>query len=293
MAGLLILLHACIKEDLSGCGITTLEVHYVNNAMNPDSYLTEVNKLDLFVFDHKGRMIDRIIKEGVRLNSSNPVFRITLPYQSGSFHFVVWGNLNEDYDFLEQEQLTIENARLSLKVNDNQVLRHPAALYHGKLAANLIAGETHKIVLMKNTNKITVAVKGLLPETGWNEDSNLTCRIESTNGNYKFDNSLADNRRIIYIPETLVEETSLISDFVVMRMFPEDNTRLKIVSAAGNEREKVWFDQHLPSLILKNPNLNLDRDDYFYVEIVWDRSSMTATVMINGWIVYEQGGIIG
>jgi hypothetical protein len=311
ISALFFLMQGCVTDDLSICGIS-VHFRYTKNLDGVDKFSSSINKVNLYVFDTDGYFIQEYAVEKDTLPQD---FTIYVNLTPGTYDFVAWGNLGEDYEILstfEKGVTHIDDLQLSLKRQpDNMVLLdtdRPDPLYHGGLfrqeifATDLQFNQTMLIDMMKDTKEVKVILHGLAITKAAGTD--YDCTITSKNGDYKFDNSITgDAHQLQYIPQTAVnDENSLVSDFVIMREFNTagiTNSRL-IINRLGDlaeaEGSEVLNEDLRPYLLaaetgnylaaragtLDSP-ADLDIWDKFTIDLFFDETMGTVSISVNGW----------
>jgi hypothetical protein len=297
---LLLLMQACIKDDLSECGVT-VRYQYTQNIEGVDKFASEIKKINLFVFDSDGLFLTEYTADEKELNYTHAT-NLNIP--PGTYDLVCWGNLSDDFDFqqplFEKGKTSIKEAILSLKRANNIVQNPPQPLFFGSLTQIQIQPALQRkqiltIDMMKDTKKIRIIAKGF-PEQEIAENQ-FECHITSINGDYKFDNSINGNEKLRYVPQTSVnEEKQLLFDFVTMRELNDGSTQSKLIFTYHplNKEKEELFSANLSEILLSvSKTKNLDIEDSFEIEISLDYTNGSATVRIKGWETIDTGHIIG
>jgi hypothetical protein len=267
VSALFLLMQGCVTDDLSICGIS-VHFTYTKNLEGVDKFSSSINKVNLYVFDTDGYFIQEYVVEKDTLPQDLTIYVNLSP---GTYDFVAWGNLGEDYEILsafEKGVTRMDDLQLSLKRQpDNTVLETemPDPLYHGGLfrseilATDLQINQKLTIDMMKDTKDIKVIAHGLAvtAETR-SAGTPYDCTITSRNGDYKFDNSITGDARLRYIPQASVisadDESLLVSDFVIMREFNTtgitDSRLILNRQATSAAEERVLLDEDLLPYLL-------------------------------------------
>lgn len=296
-------LQGCVQDDLSDCGVG-IKFRYIKNVDGIDKFTSSVERITLFVFDEEGYFIDEYSDEGDILKNN---YTMNLPLKGGKYQLVAWGNLCEDYELTGYTRgvTKIDEVLLSLKRQDNVVNEHPTHLFYGGVESiDLQSPYTGRkyitMDMMKNTNTIYVKTKGLpvksdtKAESAWGTE--FTCTITSVNGDYRFDNSIT-GERLTYIPEYSRQEETLDSGFVIMRELNDGSTGSRLIISYNGEAEKepeILLDTDLTKLLVPaSITGDLDIDDEFTLEVLFDYTSGNVTITINDWVVVGGGSVIG
>lgn len=281
----------CINDDLSECGIN-VRFTYTQNIDGTDKFAESVDNIDLYIFDSKGIFLSKYEEEYIASNGIN------LNLMPGTYSFVAWGNLSDDYDIptLIPNETSIDDVILSLKRENDEITEHPTHLFHGALLSAVVLpdiqqNQTLTIDMIKDTKSIKVTSVGLPMETKASQD--FTCFITSRNGDYKFDNSITGDTRLKYIPnETVNDSYNLISDFVTMRELNDDSTESRLIIRYNDDtEEKEVFNESLVGMLLPaSVTGNLDLEDTFDILLTFNAGRVFITV--NGWNLGSIGGIL-
>lgn len=307
---LLAIVTGCVQDDLSDCGIG-VQFQYVKNVDNTDKFASLVDRITLFVFDDNGTYIGQYEDEGDVLKDN---YVMNIPLKPGKYQLVAWGNLCEDYEVTPfvQGVTHMDEVMLSLKRTQNVVNEHPTHLFYGGIEEIELStpyiGRRHVLMdMMKNTNSIHVTTRGLPLETatksGSHSGTTFDCTITSINGDYKFDNSIT-GERLTYIPEYATEEQVLFSEFVIMRELNDRSTDSRIVitrhrgddetetKAESDEPVELLNESLTDLLIPASITKDLDIDDDFTIEFVFNYTNGTVTIIINGWVIINENPVV-
>ncbi|MDH6358690.1 FimB/Mfa2 family fimbrial subunit [Parabacteroides sp. PF5-9] len=289
----LFVLSGCVNDDLSLCGVS-IKYTYTQNLDAEDKFVDYVDRVDLFVFDDKDRYVGRFYETGEIVKS--PSFAMPLTLLEGDYTLIAWGNLNEDYLLSEFEPgvTTLHEAQLSLDRENSTVDRQLAApLYFGMLETNIKVDKIGKqiitIDMMQDTKYIKVVCLNLPLEDEYVSKDEYTCTITSRNGDYKFDNSITGNDRLLYIPESEADTTTISNNFTTLR---EQNdyrvTSSKLLvrydsQTRGQSADLFEADLVKDLLLPASAVNNLDIEHDFTIELEFDWTSMAVTVRIGEW----------
>jgi hypothetical protein len=282
-----------MKDNLGDCGLS-IRVQYTKNKDAEDRLGERVNHLTLYVFDSNGTFVGAYPSRGTLYNG----YTIPLLLKSGTYDFVVWGNLGDDYEIPSIVPGETQAQSLDLKFtkveSDNRVLEFPDSLYYGSLRRVTIqpalqGDQVYTVDLIKNTKKITVIASGLNgPES---EGLQFDCNILSRNAGLRFlDNSISDNTVVTYVPQTLVDEQERrISEFMVIREIEDESTQSRLVYTAtnGSGQVRTLMDESLVKMLLKYLNTRqwtLEIEDEFEIRVAFNlKNYTTGTITINDW----------
>lgn len=314
LMALLAVMQGCVNDDLEDCGIG-VRFRYVKNVDRIDKFASSVDRITLFVFDGDGKFIEEYHAGGELLKKD---YVMILPLRAGDYKLVAWGNPEEeDYEITPCQAgvTTLDEVMLSLRrAEKDTVTGHPAHLFHAGVQDVTISSnyEGRKYLTMdmtKNTNTIRVEAFGLPLETNTNtktktktglSGTTFDCIITSKNGDYKFDNSIT-GPRLTYIPHYSTEDNTLVSDFVILRELNDGLTDSRLIikhypgeSGANGGIPYELFNASLTGLLVPAAvSGDLDIDDEYDIELWFDYTNGTATIVVNGWTITETPGVIG
>ncbi|MDR2388720.1 MAG: FimB/Mfa2 family fimbrial subunit [Tannerellaceae bacterium] len=289
-----LLTQGCVADDLSVCGIS-MHFRYTRNMDGIDKFSSSVNKINLYVFDKDGLFVEEYVEERDSLPQD---FTIFLNLTPGMYDFIAWGNLGEDYEYpsiLEKGVTRMSDIQLSLKRNaQNAVTTLPGSLFYGSIfrkeiqATDLQFSETLLMDMMKNTKEIKVIASGLaLEDPTKAAELEYGCAITSRNGDYRFDNSITGDTRLQYIPqETVGDEHQLVSDFVILRELSDKSTASKLIvnrNAPDDSVEELVNVDLVPLLVALAQEQDLDVVDHFEIELIFDFTHASVSIVIPGW----------
>ena len=224
---LVVLLAGCIKEDLSICGIV-VKFKYDLNTDGIDKFTSEMEKLNLFVFNERGDLVHEANMTGPF--GSNFSVRLQLP--AGKYSFIVGGNLNDDTFLSTALGSRLSERRMNYNAPQNTVSEHPEPFYYGArnaVSIKVLGNEEVLIPMMKVTKEVKVIFNGIPIDN--TSEGNFVCRIDAANGDYTFNNiPPADARMLTYLPERLVEAAAykITDDFVTLRLFENNQCKSTI-----------------------------------------------------------------
>ena len=311
LLSLTLLLPGCIADDLSNCGIS-VHFRYIKNVSETDLFAEQVNRITLFIFDDEGRYIDSRSESGAALSESG--YRMNIGLERGRYTLVAWGNLEEEYELPEftPQSSHIDEVLLSLRCLDNMVEDHPSHLFFGRDSIEIVpdnTGRTNVLMdLMKDTNTIRVTLRGLPLEEDYADESGVVtplmpyrCAITSVNRSYNFDNTIAGDDRLTYIPAYHLTPSDNVvkTGFVTLRELNDGSTgsRLTVhdtLPTRAGSNDGLLLDVSLTELLIAASVTNdLDIDDLFEIEIEFDYTAGTATIFINGWVYGEEEWSVG
>lgn len=301
-----------IYDKLDPCGLD-IQFVYDYNLKYADAFPKEVKKVDLFIFDEQGKYIETITVE----NDAFPKdYKLHLDLAPGKYQFITWAGLyDKSYTFpkLTPGQSTPEELRVGIKNKNGLVDTELDALWHGILKEITVSGtpnQTVTIPLVKDTNTF----RFLLLTSDKNNPINVNkyeFEIVSDNGLYTSQNAIVKGNSIQYTPyyrenldntaEGGVNYAGAVVEITTGRLMADQANRLVIRDkSTGKILLDVNLNDFLASLKLqtysKMPMQEfLDRKDEYVVSFFFTEGTtpeadlMSVRVMIDGWLVREQG----
>lgn len=293
-----------IFENLPECRLY-VQFKYDYNILSVDAFHTQVDKVELYVFDKDGKYLMRQSEEGVSLATGSYLMEIKLPV--GEYKFMAWAGAHDSYEIvsLTPGTSTIEELQLKLKRDQSLIVdKELEPLWYGEIIDVNFTGITHQtetINLIKDTNKVRFVFQGQTPEWKINVDD-YTYEIIESNGYLNYDNSLLPDDVLNYQPyyQEQTDENAGIVELNTMRLMADRNTRLVVTEKATGDKV---FDINLTNFLImlrmdeysKWTNQEyLDREDQYRVVFIFSGSGSDAwlaiRININGWTHYIQTG---
>lgn len=301
---------------------------YDMNMLRTDAFATQVNSVDLYVFDAEtGAYVTHFPDKGEALASGS--YRMPLNLAPGKYNFIAWcGLADNDDDFTvpqavaqpEDLKCTMARSRDEKGVYSKRNLH---ALFHGSLTAELpdTEGEhVYTVKLIKDTNNINLSLNHT---AGPLDPESFEITLTEENGLMAHDNSLLADELIEYRPwslrsgelevitnragETPDDEKEdgsqgsfLKAEISTARLMANRDARINIVD---KENGKTVFSIPLIkwALMLRSDNHAsmgeqeyLDREDeYNLMVFLADNKEgwMAMEIVINGWHIIINDGI--
>ena len=263
-----------------------------------------IDQLDLFAFDEKGVLCLHETGYVLALDG-NFRKRITLP--SGKYTFIAWAGLSDESTYLTSD-MVIGKTRMDevqvqlLGVNNSRVDFKPGILLFGKVpdyTAQLKKNPEVVIPMITDNNQINVKVrhKGVKAER---RENLASIRLEITDNNsvYTFDNQInRGTEEFVYTP-FLNKETlnSIDCSFYVLKL--QDDGYKPMLKLKNVTSDEIIIEEDLVALIRKvneiyGEKIDLERDTVFNIELELDSNNVIITLVINGWVLIQQGAVVG
>lgn len=314
-----------IKDDEGDCEPRyKLSFYYDYNMKYADAFSSEVNKVNLYIFDEAGVLVREETFEGNQLPSRGNEYDIRL--QPGNYHFVAWGTDKENFsDYVLPTMIPgkskIEELDCFMKRDRSQEVKQIGMLYYGSLEKELIDYELDKpstdysayqhiaIPMIKNTNLVKVVLQCLSSDKDM-KAKDYKATITDNNGWYDYSDKLKDDVMLTYRP--YYEEVSLhdavyngnsydqmpalVAEFSINRLFAtHKDARLTV---ANNEGKTIFSIPLIDYMLLVKGHYGksvmsdqeyLDRqDDYDFVFFLNGDKWLASQVIINSYRVVLQ-----
>ena len=300
---LLLVLFSCtsIDETLSECQLY-VSFRYDYNMEFTDAFATQVNRVDVFVFDKDGTFIMKKSEQGKTLGSGS--YRMQLQLPIGEYRIATWAGMSDAFEMPEPvagkstlEDLTVKMKREESLIH-NKVLE---PLWYGEIQTVNFTGkqeQTETVRLIKVTNKF----RFILQKSGPGEELDMNdClfEIRADNGYYDWNNDLLDDDMISYQPYHLekVEDVGIVAEMNTMRLLEHKKVYLTLTRKSDSkELMKVDLIPYLLLTKMEGHNIPaqeyLDRQSEYAIVFFYNPeflNFLSTHIMINGWTIWLKG----
>ena len=300
---LLLVLFSCtsIDETLSECQLY-VSFRYDYNMEFTDAFATQVNRVDVFVFDKDGTFIMKKSEQGKTLGSGS--YRMQLQLPIGEYRIATWAGMSDAFEMPEPvagkstlEDLTVKMKREESLIH-NKVLE---PLWYGEIQTVNFTGkqeQTETVRLIKVTNKF----RFILQKSGPGEELDMNdClfEIRADNGYYDWNNDLLDDDMISYQPYHLekVEDVGIVAEMNTMRLLEHKKVYLTLTRKSDSkELMKVDLIPYLLLTKMEGHNIPaqeyLDRQSEYAIVFFYNPellNFLSTQIMINGWTIWLKG----
>ena len=273
---LLLVLFSCtsIDETLPECRLY-VRFRYDYNMEFSDAFASQVNRVDVFVFDKDGTFVIKKSEQGETLGGS---YRMPLPLPAGEYRIAAWAGMSDDFEMPEPVAGKTTLEELTVRMKREESLVHNKALnplWYGGVQAVSFTGrqeQTETVSLIKDTNKF----RFILQKSGPGEELDINdClfEIRADNGYYDWNNDLLDDDMISYRPYYLekVEDVGIVVEMNTMRLLEHKKVYLTLTRKSdGKELMRIDLIPYL--LLTKMEGHNIPAQEYL------DRQSEYAIV---------------
>ena len=293
------------NEDLPECRLF-VKFKYDYNMEFADAFHSQVDKVELYVFDKDGKFLFKQAEEGSALGTGSYLISVMLPV--GEYQFMAWAGAHDSYDIasLQTGVSSIEDLKLQLKREETLIIdKELEPLWYGEINKVYFTGttdQTEVINLIKDTNKVRFVFQGS-NEDSWGVDVNAyTYEIIESNGFLAHDNSLLEDDNLSYRPYH-IEQKNLAAGIIelnTMRFLNNRAARFVVTEkATGKKVFNINLTDFLVMTKIEGYNMSaqeyLDREsEYKIVFFFADNDPWLALrININGWTWYFQneGGL--
>lgn len=300
------LLTSCdtFDEKLPECSLyVTFKYDY--NMLSVDAFHTQVDKVELYVFDKDGKFLFTQAEEGEVLKTGS--YRMEVPLTVGEYKFMAWAGAHNSY---EAPELTrgvseMDEAKLKLKRDNSLIITEKIeSLWYGEIIDvnfNARTNQTETINLIKDTNKVKFGFMGATPQWTANVDD-YNYEIVEANGYLNYDNSLLDDDVLSYQPYSTEQESpsEIYAELNTMRLMADRKTRFVVTEKESGIRV---FDINMNNFLIMtaidrysewSKQEYFDRQDEFAIVFVFSGSNepgekwLATQVTINDWTYYLQ-----
>ena len=299
---LLLVLFSCtsIDETLPECQLY-VRFRYDYNMEFSDAFASQVNRVDVFVFDKDGTFVIKKSEQGETLGGS---YRMPLPLPAGEYRIAAWAGMSDDFEMPElvAGKSTLEDLRVRMKRKESLV--HNKALnplWYGGVQAVSFTGrqeQTETVSLIKDTNKF----RFILQKSGPGEELDINdClfEIRADNGYYDWNNDLLDDDMISYRPYYLekVEDVGIVVEMNTMRLLEHKKVYLTLTRKSdGKELMRIDLIPYLLLTKMEGHNIPaqeyLDRQSEYAIVFFYNPellNFLSTKIVINGWTIWLKG----
>ncbi|GKG71542.1 hypothetical protein CE91St1_06850 [Parabacteroides goldsteinii] len=293
------------NEDLPECRLF-VKFKYDYNMEFADAFHSQVDKVELYVFDKDGKFLFKQAEEGSTLGTGSYLMEVKLPV--GQYQFMAWAGAHDSYDItsLQAGISSIADLKLQLKREETLIIdKELEPLWYGEINNVDFTGttdQTEVINLIKDTNKVRFVFQGS-NEDSWGVDVNAyTYEIIESNGYLAHDNSLLGDDNLSFRPYH-IEQKNLAAGIVelnTMRFLENRNARFVVTEkTSGRKVFNINLTDFLVMTKIEGHNMSaqeyLDRESEYKIVFFFADNDpwLVLQININGWTWYFQheGGL--
>ena len=299
---LLLVLFSCtsIDETLPECRLY-VRFRYDYNMEFSDAFASQVNRVDVFVFDKDGTFVIKKSEQGETLGGS---YRMPLPLPADEYRIAAWAGMSDDFEMPEPVAGKTTLEELTVRMKREESLVHNKALnplWYGGVQAVSFTGrqeQTETVSLIKDTNKF----RFILQKSGPGEELDINdClfEIRADNGYYDWNNDLLDDDMISYRPYYLekVEDVGIVVEMNTMRLLEHKKVYLTLTRKSdGKELMRIDLIPYLLLTKMEGHNIPaqeyLDRQSEYAIVFFYNPellNFLSTKIVINGWTIWLKG----
>ena len=300
---LLLVLFSCtsIDETLPECRLY-VRFRYDYNMEFSDAFASQVNRVDVFVFDKDGTFVMKKSEQGETLGGGS--YRMPLPLPVGEYRIAAWAGMSDDFEMPEPVAGKTTLEELTVRMKREESLVHNKALnplWYGGVQAVSFTGrqeQTETVSLIKDTNKF----RFILQKSGPGDELDINdCLFEvrADNGYYDWNNDLLDDDMISYRPYYLekVEDVGIVVEMNTMRLLEHKKVYLTLTRKSdGKELMKIDLIPYLLLTKMEGHNIPaqeyLDRQSEYAIVFFYNPellNFLSTKIVINGWTIWLKG----
>lgn len=300
---LLLVLFSCtsIDETLPECRLY-VRFRYDYNMEFSDAFASQVNRVDVFVFDKDGTFVIKKSEQGETLGGGS--YRMPLPLPAGEYRIAAWAGMSDDFEMPEPVAGKTTLEELTVRMKREESLVHNKALnplWYGGVQAVSFTGrqeQTETVSLIKDTNKF----RFILQKSGPGEELDINdClfEIRADNGYYDWNNDLLDDDMISYRPYYLekVEDVGIVVEMNTMRLLEHKKVYLTLTRKSdGKELMRIDLIPYLLLTKMEGHNIPaqeyLDRQSEYAIVFFYNPellNFLSTKIVINGWTIWLKG----
>ena len=300
---LLLVLFSCtsIDETLPECRLY-VRFRYDYNMEFSDAFASQVNRVDVFVFDKDGTFVMKKSEQGQTLGGGS--YRMPLPLPAGEYRIAAWAGMSDDFEMPEPVAGKTTLEELTVRMKREESLVHNKALnplWYGGVQAVSFTGrqeQTETVSLIKDTNKF----RFILQKSGPGEELDINdClfEIRADNGYYDWNNDLLDDDMISYRPYYLekVEDVGIVVEMNTMRLLEHKKVYLTLTRKSdGKELMRIDLIPYLLLTKMEGHNIPaqeyLDRQSEYAIVFFYNPellNFLSTKIVINGWTIWLKG----
>lgn len=300
---LLLVLFSCtsIDETLPECRLY-VRFRYDYNMEFSDAFASQVNRVDVFVFDKDGTFVMKKSEQGETLGGGS--YRMPLPLPVGEYRIAAWAGMSDDFEMPEPVAGKTTLEELTVRMKREESLVHNKALnplWYGGVQAVSFTGrqeQTETVSLIKDTNKFRFILQKSRP--GEELDINdCLFEIRADNGYYDWNNDLLDDDMISYRPYYLekVEDVGIVVEMNTMRLLEHKKVYLTLTRKSdGKELMRIDLIPYLLLTKMEGHNIPaqeyLDRQSEYAIVFFYNPellNFLSTKIVINGWTIWLKG----
>lgn len=300
------LLSSCEKiyDEPQGCGLF-LDFKYDYNMLYADAFHSQVERVDVYVFDRDSNFVMKKSERGKALAASGYRMAVNIPSSKAKEYIVMaWAGTIDHFNIIPDKvnPATISELKLNMKQQESGINNTDiGSLWYGEIRnVNYLAqGEqTETINLIKDTNRFRIVLQKVGEGTPISVDD-MSFIILTNNAFYNYKNEIVPTHLINYQPYFTddIEEVGAVAELNTMRLVADNPIQLII---RDNKNNKELLDINLMNYLLatkmEGHNMSaqeyLDRQSEFTIILFYNMVNnvpyLSAKIVVNNWTTWLQ-----
>lgn len=257
------------------------------------TYFSWNNNMVLCVFDKNNILANYKYVSNVEPEKD---YIAELEVADGLYSVISWFGIETTYYNISSLQIGLtqkDDILLELKRNQQQAESiENTRLYQGENPAVYVEGRRAESIfnhvsvnLQEITNRLTVSIEGIEENP-----ENYEIYIESNNGSMNLNGGIAQDITLRHNPVTRKNPELLKDEFTLLKL-ETGYTYTLVVNDKANNKE-LYRESLLGTLLLKNPNINLNCDHDFTISFTAEDQCECGTynileIWVNDWLVHS------
>ena len=264
------------------------------------TFIGQVSDLHLFAFNDKDVLVSVTQQKNVSLDRN---YEMLVPVTNGYYTFIGWAGVNDRFTTASFTEgvTTKKEVMLTLNAQNNQAeALGTTKVWQGVspvvfLQYPAVVGTEYKraaINLLEVTNRVNIEIElheSVLKDT---DPKDFEVKIVSANGTVNIDGSMPLNSGVLTYPATVTyTDNSVKAAYTLMDLKTGYGNLITVTNRKNNE--VIWQSDLIGSILLKNPNVNLECKNDFEVKfVIKDKCLDCGTyvcweILVDNWQVHS------
>ncbi|MDY4250261.1 FimB/Mfa2 family fimbrial subunit [Bacteroides pyogenes] len=290
-----------IYEDMKNCPQGVYVKFYSMTPCAVDStFIGQVSDLHLFAFNEKDVLVSASTKKNVNLDKNNQTL---VPVTKGYYSFIGWAGVNEKFTVISFKEgiTTKKDVMLILKsqskqaeaLGNHQVWQGTSPVVY--LQDPAVVGSEYKhttVNLQEKTNRVNAEIelhKSILKDA---DPKDFMVEITSANGTMNIDGSMPLKTDVLTYPSVITyTDKSVKAQFSLMDLKTGYSNLITVRNV--RTKEVIWQSDLIGSILLKNPDVNLEcKHDFDVKFVIKDKCLDCGTyicwsIFVNEWQIHS------
>lgn len=293
-----------IFDDVQDCGLY-LDFKYDYNMLYADAFHSQVDNINVYVFDRDSNFLFKQSETGERLSQKDYRMKLDIPIDERNTYIVMaWaGNLEHftlepsDADPLRVSDLRLKMNQEVAGFNNDDI----GDLWYGEIKEITFEPETNQtavINFIKDTNRFRIVLQNI-GEGDPLSVEDLSFELLADNSYYNHNNEIIPAGMIGYRPYFVsdMETIGVVAELSTMRITEGSEIKLKIHDSKNNiEMLNIDLIKYLSAIQMEGYKMTtqeyLDRQSEFTIILFYNVIDFTpylsAKIVVNNWTVWMQ-----